>query len=83
MDILLSRMPEKMHTIVNKFISCILAVFSAIIIREGIALMILGQHQRSSALMIPMNIVYLAVPLGGAIMLFYSIMLLIKKGGAS
>ena len=79
MDIVLTRLPEKLRFWVNKFNSLLLVFFSYVILRYGSEFVMLGTKQKSSALKLPMNIVYLAIPIGGALLLFYSLLLLLKK----
>lgn len=81
MDIVSSKLPEHVKNIVDKGISLLLVVFSLVIIRYGCSMVLVGAAQKSSALHLPMSLVYLAIPIGGVIMLFYSVMLLLKKGG--
>ena len=79
MDIFVRLFPEKLRWVIEKFNALIILFFSGVIVRYGIALVILGAKQKSSALLIPMNYVYLAIPVGGLILLFYDLLILLKK----
>lgn len=75
-DAVLKRLPKSVQFVVKKINGLLLIFFSIIVLKYGFALTILGANQKSSALVIPMNYVYLAIPAGGLIMLFYSLLIL-------
>lgn len=77
-DLLVSRFSPTMRTIVEKGALLLIMAFSCLIIRYGFVLMRFGKRQISSALEIPMNFVYLAIPIGGALLVFYCMVLLCR-----
>ena len=79
MDMIVKKLPEKIQFISEKLNAVLLVFFSYIIIRYGFELMMLGTKQKSSALQIPMNYVYLGIPIGGVILLFYSLLTLVER----
>jgi TRAP-type C4-dicarboxylate transport system permease small subunit len=77
-DLVTSKLSPKLRLIVDKCNSVLLICFSCIIIRYGINFVSFGARQKSSALTIPMDYIYVSIPIGGALMLFYSILLLLR-----
>lgn len=83
-DLLLTRFSPAMRTVVEKISLLLIMAFSCIIIQYGFMLMRFGKRQISSALTIPMHYVYLAIPIGGALLIFYCLVLFVRpKGEAS
>ncbi len=84
-DMLLNRFSPGARRVVEKGSLLLIIVFSGIVIRYGFVLMRFGRKQVSSALELPMHYVYLAIPIGGALLIFYCIVLLFrrKEGDAS
>ena len=83
-DLLISRLSPRMQSLMEKGCLLLIMVFSGVIIQYGLVLMRFGSRQVSSALEIPMNYVYLAIPIGGVLLIFYCLVLLFReKGGAS
>lgn len=79
LDVLFTRFPEKARFILNKISAVLLLSFSFIMVRYGIELMTIGLNQKSSAMQIPMYLVYIAIPLGGLITMFYCLYILLDK----
>lgn len=79
MDMLVTKLPKSLQLIINKISGVLLMFFSYVVLKYGYELTLLGTRQKSSALLIPMNYVYLSIPVGGAIMLFYSFLILIER----
>ena len=83
-DLLVSRFSPKIRVVVEKGSLLLILLFSCLVIRYGFMLMWFGRRQISSALEIPMNYVYLAIPIGGFLLVFYCLVLLMRPtGGAS
>jgi TRAP-type C4-dicarboxylate transport system permease small subunit len=80
-DLLLNLFPQTMRTIVERSSLLLIVCFSCLIIRYGFILMRFGQRQVSSALGIPMNYVYLAIPIGGGLLVFYCLVMFFRKKG--
>ncbi|MCC8193856.1 MAG: TRAP transporter small permease [Deltaproteobacteria bacterium] len=80
-DMLLNRFSPKMRSVAVKGSLLLIMVFSGLVIRYGFMLMRFGKRQISSALEIPMNYVYLAIPIGGALLIFYCLVLLCRRQG--
>lgn len=80
-DLVLTRLSPKMRAVVEKCTLLLVMAFAGIIIRYGFMLMRFGQRQISSALEIPMHYVYLAIPIGGALLIFYCVVLLCRPRG--
>ena len=81
-DILTSQLSPQWRMRIDKANSVLLIVFSCMIVRYGIEFMSYGARQTSSALLIPMHYVYLAIPVGGVLMLFYAVVILLRQEGA-
>jgi len=80
-DMLVSRFSPKMRAVFEKGSLLLIMGFSCLIIRYGFVLMRFGKRQVSSALEIPMNYVYMAIPIGGALLVFYCLALLFRSKG--
>ncbi len=78
-DLLLNMVPVRSRIWLGRFIIVLLAVFAGILIRYGAMLMRFGSRQKSSALQIPMHYVYAAIPIGGALLVFYCLTMLVRK----
>ena len=82
-DMLVNMFPPRVKALLAKGSLLLIMVFSWVVIRYGLVLMRIGGRQSSSALEVPMVYVYLAIPIGGALLLFYCLVLLFKsKEGA-
>ena len=82
-DLLISRFSPQMRMLMEKGSLLLIMMFAVIIIRYGLVLMRFGHRQISSALAVPMGYVYLAIPIGGALLLFYCLVLFFRpKRGA-
>ena len=73
LDIFPSRLKGKNKTIVNILIEIINIAFLAIVVFYGMKITIVNMAQSSAALRIPYGFVYLAIPVGGSLMLFFTV----------
>lgn len=76
MDFLLSKLPEEKKVKRKKVIQVLMALFALIIMVIGggnLVYITLSLGQISSALQIPLGLVYAIVPVSGAIIIFFSI----------
>ena len=83
MDLLVSRLPEKIGAVLEKFNAVLLVFFGFMLIRYGYVFFKLGMRQRSSAMTIPMHYIYVAIPIGGCLILFYALLVLLRKKGTT
>ena len=72
LDLLISSLPPKLKTFTEILIICLTGVFLVFIIRASVEVVEVTMRQRSSALEIPMGLVYLAIPVGSSLMLLSS-----------
>jgi len=80
-DVLRQKLPEDKKRVVNFFIHGVVFIFALIVmIIGGIYLVILTfeLHQISAALQLKLGYIYLAVPISGTLMAFYSLVNLIS-----
>ena len=64
----------------------LIGLFGVLLVHYGAVFVYYGGFQNSSAMQIPMSWVYLAIPVGGVLIIYYCVLLLIKNarhnGGA-
>lgn len=60
-----------LRSVVERFAAGVVLVFSLVLVATGIALMVLTSGERSSALNLPIALVYAAVPVSGALMIVH------------
>lgn len=77
-DLVTARLPDKVQlTLV--VISCLLMVgFEVVLIWYGAIVAFSNMDQQSSSLLLPMGIFYAAIPVGGALMMFETLRVLIR-----
>ncbi|MDK2801009.1 MAG: TRAP-type transport system small permease protein [Clostridiales bacterium] len=73
LDAVVTRLPKTFRLILSKVNAILLFAYSFIITRYGFELFKVGMRQRSSALQIPMHIIYIVLPVSGVLLMFYSI----------
>jgi len=71
-DILKGYLPESVNAKIERLNSLFILVFSLVIIYFGAIIAFQNMNQFSPGLYIPMGTIYLVMPIGGLIMLFYS-----------
>lgn len=71
LDVVVVRLPEKLKKASLVFGYLCMAIFAAVIVYGGYAFVLRGSRQMSAALQLPMQYVYLVLPLGGLLILFY------------
>lgn len=75
MSFLADKLPERKQLALDILIECLIFVFAAIIlVHGGISIMRLTMSQVTASLGIPMGVVYMAVPLSGALTMLYSVL---------
>lgn len=73
------RLPEKIRLAVNTLAEAVIIVFMAIVVWQGVSLMIQLRTQTSPAMGFPMVIPYLAIPLGCFYFLLVVLELLLER----
>lgn len=71
LDVLFNRFPRKLRGVLHKVNSVLLLCYAFIMTYYGFELMMIGTRQKSSAVEIPMVLVYIALPIGGLLLMFY------------
>lgn len=71
LDLLINSVHGRSKRILCIFIYCVEMIFFAAMSVGGVLLCFLGSHQRSATMRIPMNYVYLCIPVCGCISLFF------------
>jgi len=77
-DVLVNLLPRVGKKIVAVVVQLVLCCFDVFLFRAGIMIMQKTANQPSPALRVPMSYVYMAVPVLGALGLFYSIREIVK-----
>lgn len=77
-DVLVNLLPRVGKKIVAVVVQLVLCCFDVFLLRAGIMIMQKTANQPSPALRVPMSYVYMAVPVLGALGLFYSIREIVK-----
>ncbi len=77
-DVLVNLLPETARNATKIITNSIIIVFSFILIKYGLAMLPITSKQPSPALGIPMNYIYLALPVGGVLMIYYTVSEIIK-----
>lgn len=72
-ELFVSWMPEKLRKVALIIASVCTSCFFAVIFIKGIELTIVTWRQASPAMEIPMGLIYLAIPMGGLLMLIFTI----------
>ena len=78
LDLFPARLKGKPKTIVNTLIEILNITFLAMIVFYGMKITMINMSQSSAALRIPYGCVYLALPVGGALMLFFSVYRMVR-----
>ncbi|MGR6836845.1 TRAP transporter small permease [Syntrophomonas erecta] len=78
-DVLLRKFPPRMKTIVMIATNLLLLVLFGIIFAQGNHLVTATALQKSAALQMPMSWAYLALPLSAALMIFHTLVMLVKE----
>jgi TRAP-type transport system small permease protein len=71
LDVVFNAFPKKLQKIFRLISNLLLLAFSYVVTQYGIELVQVGMKQKSSAVGIPMSLVYLAIPVGGGLLLLY------------
>ncbi len=79
LDLLLKKTSGAFHRTLLIINAILTAVLASAIFYSGLQLVKLGSRQKSSALMIPMDYVYLVIPIGGILLLFFTITVFIRE----
>jgi TRAP-type C4-dicarboxylate transport system permease small subunit len=80
MDILVMHLPERWKRIVETLLQAISIGFFGLLVIHGIPLVERTMRQFSSAIRIPMGYIYLAIPVGSALVLLFAIEKLVCLG---
>ena len=73
LDLFPSRLKGSSKTFVNILIEVFNIIFLAIVVYYGMKITIVNMAQSSAALRIPYGCVYFALPVGGSLMLFFTV----------
>lgn len=73
LDILLKNVNYKMKKIITCINAILVSCFAIGIIYSGCLLVDLGGRQRSAALELPMDMIYMIIPISGVLMLYFTI----------
>lgn len=76
-DLIDEHLPARLRALLNLIKRLLIIFFLAIVVRYGVSAAIGMQITTAPATGVPMTIPYAAIPLSGALMLFYSLLLLI------
>jgi TRAP-type C4-dicarboxylate transport system permease small subunit len=82
MDIIVTHLPPQGQRIVEVLLQVISIGFFGILVIHGIPLVERTMRQFSSAIRIPMGYIYLAIPVGSALILLFAIEKLVRVGEA-
>jgi len=78
-DLLTARLPAAVQRLLV-IVSCVLMlVFEGVLVWFGTEVMVSNMDQQSSSLLMPMGVVYAAIPVGGMLMLFETLRVLLAK----
>lgn len=81
MDLVISKVPKKVAGIMRKFHALMFIALSIFMFNYSVQFMIAEKAQTMASLVwLPKNLAYLAMPIGSAFMLIYSLMLLVAPG---
>jgi TRAP-type transport system small permease protein len=72
LDLLLNAFPPKGRRALETLITCLICAFLGFVLYASVMVVQVTMRQRSSALQIPMGLVYLAIPVGCSLMLLSS-----------
>lgn len=72
-DIIKGLLPERISKILDKLNSCFILIFAVVLLYYGLVLALSNMDQTSSGLGLSMGLIYASIPIGGLIMIFYSI----------
>lgn len=72
LDVIFARFPRKLRSVLHKINAAIVLFYAYIVTHYGFELMMIGTRQKSSAVEVPMYLVYIALPLGGVLLMIYS-----------
>ncbi|HQL37242.1 MAG TPA: TRAP transporter small permease [Bacillota bacterium] len=71
---LLEMLPQNIRKVLSYISNLFVIIYSFIMIKYGIEFLLIGMRQKSSAMQIPMSIVYIALPLGGLMIMIYCLL---------
>jgi TRAP-type C4-dicarboxylate transport system permease small subunit len=78
-DLLTARLPAPVQRVLS-FVSCVLMViFEVVLIYFGTEVMVSNMDQQSSSLLMPMGVIYAAIPVGGVLMLIETLRVLLAN----
>jgi TRAP-type C4-dicarboxylate transport system, small permease component len=78
LDIGLATLAPKLRYHLECISVTLMFFFGGLLLRYGITYAQYGSRQKSSALQIPMSWIYIAIPIGGALIMYYCIIMYIK-----
>lgn len=81
LDLIISSLPPKAKTVAEGLITVLIGTFLVFVITASITVVEVTMRQRSSALGVPMGMVYLAIPVGCSLMLLSSFRQLLQVFG--
>lgn len=76
-DLLKTILPKKMSSVIEKFNDLCQIVFGAVLFWFGLKLVLMNIAQMTPGLKISMGLVYSCIPIGGALIAVYSLMVLL------
>lgn len=83
-DLLVDHLPNAQQKIVRIINTVMVIVLGVVIVYGGVQLMNIGQVQRSATLLLPMSLVFSAIPVSGVFIVLFSVedlLSLIPSGG--
>ena len=73
LHLVVDRLPQRLQKAVAVLFPLVIMAFAAVLIQQGLVFLELGRIQQTPVMGMPKTWIYVAVPIGGALMILYSL----------
>ena len=73
LHILVDRLSPRLHQATVILLPLVVIIFAGVLIQQGLVFLELGKFQQTPVMGLPKTCIYVAIPIGGALMVLYSL----------
>jgi TRAP-type C4-dicarboxylate transport system permease small subunit len=73
LHLVVDRLPQQLQKAVAVLLPLVIMAFAAVLIQQGLVFLELGRIQQTPVMGLPKTWIYVAVPIGGTLMILYSL----------
>ena len=73
LHLLVDRLPQRLQKALAVLLPLVVMAFASVLIQQGLVFLELGRFQQTPVMGLPKTWIYVAIPIGGALMILYSL----------